>query len=128
MQGRSRAATKQRPRQPSVDTFGTIKFPGESDTRGRLIEYADNLYAFFTEGNLTQPTTFTAFEARIKGRVFTAQIEQGEVKFQKAGCGCETPQNLRGGRNKLLRDAGLEEPAAPVEPTIMENVLNGEVP
>ena len=52
MRGRSRAATKQRPRQPSVDTFGTLKIPGEGDVRGRLIEYAENQYAFFTEENL----------------------------------------------------------------------------
>ena len=136
MRGRSRAATKQRPRQPSVDTFGTLKIPGEGDVRGRLIEYAENQYAFFTEENLTHPLTFAAESANIKGRVFTAQTEAGEMKFQKAGCGCETPYSLRGGRNKLIREAGLEEQAeSPTAPapeessdTLMSQILSGEIP
>lgn len=128
MQGRSRPATRQRPRQPSVDTFGTLRFPGEGEARGRLIEYADNQYAFFTEDNLRHPLTFTAEDAHIKGRVFSAQIEPGEIKFQKAGCGCETPYTLRGGRNKLIHDAGLEVPEEPSPDTLMQEILNGGVP
>ena len=128
MRGRSRAATKQRPRQPSVDTFGTLKIPGEGDVRGRLIEYAENQYAFFTEENLTHPLTFAAESANIKGRVFTAQTEAGEMKFQKAGCGCETPYSLRGGRNKLIREAGLETPEEPSPDTLMGQILSGEIP
>jgi hypothetical protein len=66
----------------------------------------------------------------IKGRILTATAENGaELKFQKAGCGCETPHELRGGRNKLLRDAGLEgEAEPPAAPTAMEAILNGEAP
>lgn len=132
MRDRSRTnaqrAQRQKPRQPSVDTFGTLRFPGEGEARGRLIEYAENQYAFFTEDNLTHPLTFEAVGANIKGRVFSAQIAPGEVKFQKAGCGCETPYSLRGGRNKLIRDAGLESAPEPSPDTLMQNILNGEVP
>lgn len=112
-----------------MDTFGTLKFPGEGEARGRLIEYAENRYAFFTEGNISEPVTFDVTSASIRGRIFTAQLEgEAEVKFQKAGCGCETPYSLRGGRNKLLREAGLDQPEAPTEPTIMEDILKGETP
>lgn len=129
MTGRARAATKQRPRQPAVDTFGTIKLPGGGEARVRLIEYAVNRLAAFTVDTITSPATFEVEGMNIKGRVLTAQTETGELKFQKAGCGCETPYELRGGRNKLLRDAGLEDtPEEPAPPTIMENILQGEAP
>lgn len=129
MTGRARAATKRRPRQPAVDTYGTLRFPSEGEARGRLIEYAVDQYAFFTESDLTHPMTFDVTDAHVKGRVLTATTPAGEVKFQKAGCGCETPYSLRGGRNKLLRDAGLEDtPEELAPPTIMESVLNGAAP
>jgi hypothetical protein len=116
-----------RPRTPAIDTFGTLKFPGEGDARGRLIEYEVDKYAFFTEGSPTTPLTFEVTNANIRGRVFTASLsEEQEVKFQKAGCGCETPYSLRGGRNKLLRDAGLDQPAEPASDTFMQQVLERE--
>ena len=109
-----------------MDTFGTIKLPSGGEARVRLIEYAENKFAAFSVDAITDPAVFEVTDMNIKGRLLTAQTEAGEVKFQKAGCGCETPHELRGGRNKLLRDAGLEgAPEPPAEPTFMETILQG---
>jgi hypothetical protein len=55
-----------------------------------------------------------ASEPALKGRLMRATFlaegeEEVELVFQKAGCGCETPKTLRGGRNALIEAAGLTE-------------------
>ena len=127
-QQRQRAG-KTRPRQPAVDTFGTLRAPDGAEARVRLIEYAENRLAAFSEADPEHPLLFEVEDMHIKGRILTATAENGaELRFQKAGCGCETPYALRGGRNKLLREAGLEEPAEPAPDTLMQQILSGEVP
>ena len=71
------------------------------------MEYAPDLYAFITQYDVqtsTPPLTFQVEgEFHIKGRLFSATTTGGaDIKFQKAGCGCETPHELRGARRPLL--------------------------
>jgi hypothetical protein len=100
---------------PRVDVFGTLRLPTGGEARGRLIEYAPSQFAFFTVDNIEDPVTFRIDgEFAIKGRLFTAYLEhQGsEIKFQKAGCGCETPHQLRGARAPLLAHVPIAEAEA----------------
>lgn len=88
---------------PKVDVYGTLKSFTGDEVRGRLIEYAPSQFAFFTATDRENPLTFTTEgEFQVKGRVLTAMTTGGEIRFQKAGCGCETPHELRGARKPLL--------------------------
>ena len=121
---------------PRIDVFGTLRLPDNTEIRARLIEYAPLHFAAFTKDAVETPLLFTTQgDFNIKGRIMTAAVEDSgtEVKFQKAGCGCETPHELRAGRSVLLR-AVPQEPA-PEEPDadeayaqmIDEEVANGRV-
>lgn len=128
-----RNARQQRPRPPKykgsayvprVDVFGTLKFPGAADARGRLIEYAPGSFAFFTVDSIESPSVFTVEgEFAMKGRTLTVQADVGEVRFQKAGCGCETPYQLRGARAPLLQYV----PEAQPEPELTSDDLTEQL-
>lgn len=108
---------------PRIDVFGTLRLPSE-EVRARLIEYAPATFAAFSAESIENPILFTIEgEFNIKGRIMTAQSEAGEVKFQKAGCGCETPHQLRTARSKLLEHV----PTAPQEPTLTPDELTQQV-
>ena len=124
--GRNARQRQQRPARktgaawtPRIDVFGTLRMPDGSESRARLIEYAPLHFAAFTKDAVQTPLLFaTQGDFSIKGRIMTAAVEDSgaEVKFQKAGCGCETPHELRAGRSVLLRavpiaEAETEEPA-----------------
>jgi hypothetical protein len=86
---------------PRIDVYGTLRLL-DGEFLCRLIEYAPSQFAAFTL-DIEHPVTFiTDGDFAIKGRIMTAQVQGGEVKFKKAGCGCETPHQLRGSRGKLL--------------------------
>lgn len=93
---------------PRVDVFGTLRTP-EGEARVRLMEYAPSAFAAFSAESPENPLLFMIEgDFHMKGRLFTAALTGGsEVKFQKAGCGCETPHQLRGARRPLLEAAGL---------------------
>jgi hypothetical protein len=100
---------------PRVDVFGTLRLPSGEEFRARLIEYAPSSLAAFTASDPENPLLFRIDgEFAIKGRLLTATLEDdgGQVKFQKAGCGCETPHQLRGARAPLLAHV-QQEAAAP---------------
>jgi hypothetical protein len=100
---------------PRIDVFGTLRLPGEADARCRLIEYAPASFAAFSAADPERPATFRVEgEFAISGRNLRAELEggAGEVRFQKAGCGCETPQSLRGARAPLLAHLPAEPEAA----------------
>jgi hypothetical protein len=107
-----RAATARKPRtQPTahngIDAFGTLKTVTGEMIRARLIEHAPNEFAAFPAGG-ADPIQFTAESYTVKGRLLTVQLDDGgELQFQKAGCGCETPRELRGARTPLLQRAGI---------------------
>ena len=111
---------------PRVDVFGTLRLPSGGDVRGRLIEYAPDTFAFFTADAPEDPVLFeTSGEFVMKGRTLTAQSEYGEIKFQKAGCGCETPHNLRGARSPLLAHVpGAEPIPEPTPDELIDEVLH----
>ena len=109
----SRTARQQRRRtgrtQPTsyngIDAYGTLK-AGEHEFKARLIEYAENTFAAFNAQDPQDPLLFTVEAYTVKGRMLTAQVAEGEpIRFQKAGCGCETPHNLRGSRGRLMEAA-----------------------
>ena len=99
---------------PKVDAFGTVHAGSASEYKARVLEYAPGHIAIFRDVAPTNPVLIeTVSPISIKGRImrttFLIDDEELELVFQKAGCGCETPQSLRGGRNKLVREAGIEE-------------------
>jgi hypothetical protein len=107
--GIATATREPRPKQHNgIDAFGTLR-AGEIEVRARLIEYEANKFAAFrTDG---EPITFQAESYTVKGRLLTAQVAEGpEIRFQKAGCGCETPHQLRGARAPLLAQLEIAEP------------------
>lgn len=133
MQGRERLSAKPgRAHRPAVDTFGTLRAPDGSESRARLVEYREGRLAAFSADDPTSPLLFDVTSMNIKGRLLTAGTADGELKFQKAGCGCETPYALKIGRNALLRGAALLDEGETAEPaetqTLMQDLLNGDVP
>lgn len=117
----SRTARQQRGRtgrtQPTsyngVDAYGTLK-AGEHEFKARLIEYAEHQFAAFDATNPQEPLLFNVESYTVKGRLLTAQVAEGDdIKFQKAGCGCETPHNLRGSRGRLMEAAPAFQTAEP---------------
>jgi hypothetical protein len=105
-------ANTEGPYRPKVDAFGTVSL-ADNSYKARVINYADGKLAVFQEGAPTSPVLFDlTSDLNIKGRIMTSSIrtpdeEEIEFRFQKAGCGCETPRALRGGRNRLLEAAGV---------------------
>lgn len=100
-----------------VDVFGTLRC-GETEARVRLMSLDGGRLAAFEAADPTSPHLFELEgDIHVKGRILTAQTQYGELKFQKAGCGCETPRELRVSRTLLLQGAGLAgEPAPPETP------------
>ena len=90
----------------TVDAFGTLQFQPGSTFRARVIEVSRTELAFFPETGsgavagvlyLNEPYT-------IRGRVLTASVSDDvAIRFARAGCGCETPYDLRGPRNQFLQ-------------------------
>lgn len=108
---RQRSSTSTSAFSPKVDAFGTVRTEGD-EYKARAIEYAPDRLALFRESDPTDPVILElSTPIEIRGRVlratYTEDGEDRELLFQKAGCGCETPRNLRGGRNMLLEGAGL---------------------
>lgn len=100
---------------PRIDAFGTVKILDVADYKARVVEYAPGRLAIFRDVAPTVPTLIElTSDINIKGRIMrtsTLDADNGEIEivFQKAGCGCETPQSLRGGRNALIKAAGIGE-------------------
>lgn len=108
---RQRSSTSTSAFSPKVDAFGTVRVLG-NEYKVRAIEYAPDRLALFRESDPTNPVTLElSTPIEIRGRnmrtTFIAEGAEAELVFQKAGCGCETPRSLRGGRNMLLEGAGL---------------------
>lgn len=81
----------------TIDAFGRIRVDGGEASRARLIQVTPFVLGAFPEGD-AEPYTLTLAEPyRVKGRMLTATLTSGELlEFQRASCGCQTPQNLRG--------------------------------
>lgn len=116
---------------PRVDVFGTLRTP-EGEARVRLMEYAPSAFAAFSAESPENPLLFMIEgDFHMKGRLLTATLASpvpgAEVKFQKAGCGCETPHQLRGARRPLLEAAGLL-PDGVLEPDVGQPLERQEYP
>lgn len=105
---------KDRKHAPRIDAYGTVRIP-EAEYKARVIEYAPGQIAIFRELAPTMPVLLSIApesDIQIRGSLmkttFIVDNEEVELLFQKAGCGCETPRNLRGGRNALITGAGLD--------------------
>lgn len=102
-QQRQRVARPSATRFNGIDAFGTLHVPGLEDVRVRLIEYEANRFAAFASGARDEPRLIEVESYTVSGRTLSGTTETGlEFKFRKAGCGCETPQDLRGSRAALL--------------------------
>lgn len=98
---------------PRIDAFGTVRLP-DTDFKTRVIEFAADRLALFQDADPANPVVLDLTSPiQIKGRMMKTTFtsaetgEEVELLFQKAGCGCETPRSLKGGRNALIRGAGL---------------------
>lgn len=104
-----RSASYAKTRHNGIDAFGTLRLPGDHvGERVRLVEYGDGRFAAFSAAEPTAPVLLEVAEYQVKGRLLRGTLADGaEFAFQKAGCGCETPRELRGPRGRLLEEAGL---------------------
>lgn len=86
-----------------IDAFGDLKIDGQR-SRARLIQVTPITYAAFETDDPNTPTLLTATgPATIKGRnVLISLIGGGSAEFRRAGCGCQTPSNLRGPQGRFL--------------------------
>lgn len=88
-----------------IDVFGQLRVDGQSRGRARLIEVDPTTFAAFSEHDPGgAPTMFTATaRPRVRGRILTAElIGGGLLEFQRASCGCQTPNSLRGPRGQFV--------------------------
>lgn len=98
---------------PKVDAYGTVRVL-DNEYKARVMEFAPRRLAIFRDISPQTPvvlelTTDPVLKGRLMRTTFTAPETSDELElvFQKAGCGCETPRNLRIGRNSLMSAAGL---------------------
>lgn len=86
-----------------IDAFGDLKVDGHR-SRARLIQVTPITYAAFESDNPDTPMLLTATgPATIKGRNVTLELIGGGIaEFRRAGCGCQTPSNLRGPQGRFL--------------------------
>lgn len=85
-----------------VDSFGNAQIGGTGAFRGRLIQMDGTQFAIFPESG--DPGTLNFQETPvIRGRNLTATlVDDQEFIFQRASCGCSTPQHLRGPARRFL--------------------------
>lgn len=89
-----------------VDAFGTLQFQPGSTFRARVIEVSRTELAFFPETGSGAQAGVLHLNGpyAIKGRVLTASVSDDvTVRFARASCGCQTPQDLRGPRSRFLQ-------------------------
>lgn len=97
---------------PKVDAYGTVRVL-DNEYKARIIDFQAGRLALFRVEAPTAPITLELTSPiQVKGRLMKTTFlaegeEEVELVFQKAGCGCETPRTLRGGRNALIEGAGL---------------------
>lgn len=86
-----------------IDAFGDLRVDGQR-SRARLIQITPITYAAFSQDDPKTPLLLTATgPATVKGRVVTIElIGGGLAEFRRAGCGCQTPNNLRGPQARFL--------------------------
>lgn len=114
MSSRNRARTAAKPGgRPSanakrVDAFGNIQIGKGPAFRARLIQTSSTEFAVFPDAGTSDvlPTTVTFAEPpKIRGRNLTGTLlAEGptDFLFQRASCGCQTPNQLRGPARRLL--------------------------
>jgi len=85
-----------------VDTFGNTRIGDTSPFRARVIQTGATTFGIFPESG--DPGLLTFEETPIlKGRTIMATLIDGqEFVFQRASCGCQTPNSLRGSARAFL--------------------------
>lgn len=106
---RGRRQTTSKP--SKVDAFGTVRLLG-AEYRARVIDLGDSRLAILRasdDGGIQGTTLQTTSDIELRGRIMRTTIEaeggETELQFQRAGCGCETPRQLRGNRARLIEAA-----------------------
>lgn len=85
-----------------VDSFGNAQIGGSGAFRGRLIQMDGTKFAIFPESGDPGVLEFQATPT-IKGRVLSATLVDDQAfVFQRASCGCQTPNDLRGPARRFL--------------------------
>lgn len=86
-----------------IDAFGDLKIDGQR-SRARVIQITPITYAAFSSDDPKTPTLLTATgPAKINGKNLTVELLGGGLlEFRRAGCGCQTPNSLRGPQARFL--------------------------
>jgi hypothetical protein len=87
---------------PRIDAFGKVSIDSHSIGSYRIIETGPQTLTLFHE---TEPPRALELSGpyQSKARKLTATLTDGStVLFERAGCGCQTPQALRGPRSRFL--------------------------
>lgn len=91
-----------------VDSFGNAQIGGTSAFRARLIQTGATSFAIFPEHGDSGQLEFKETPG-IRGRVLSATlVDDQEFVFQRASCGCQTPDHLRGPARRFLETLSAE--------------------
>ena len=88
----------------TVDAFGQMRIDSGDPVRARLIEVHRQLIAAFPESDPDTPTHLQGTAPyMLKGRKLSMELVGGGLlEFQRASCGCQTPNSLRAPRSRML--------------------------